>query len=118
MKQKFKILADNFTIKSMPDGKKAYQVKGDKFKWGNQVSFQLLDGTQIAYIKETKKSTISLAKTYEIYKGQTVDGNDSKPWAMVRQQDWNIIGRKKTIYIDVPDSDDNATIVITGDGMA
>jgi len=118
LKQKFNLLADNFTIKSVPGDKKAYVVKGDKFKWGNQCSFQLLDGTQIAYIKETKKSVISLAKTYEIYKGETVDGNDSKPWAMVRQQDWNIIGRKKTVYIDVPDSGDNATIVITGDGMA
>ena len=118
LKQKFHFLADNFTIKSVPGDKKAYFVKGDKFKWGNQCSFQQLDGTQLAYIKETKKSTFSLAKTYEIYKGETKDGNDSKPWAIVRQQDWNIIGRKKTMYIDVPDSDDNASVVITGDGMA
>ena len=44
LKQKFNLLADNFTIKSVPGDKKAYVVKGDKFKWGNQCSFQLLDG--------------------------------------------------------------------------
>lgn len=37
---------------------------------------------------------------------------------MVRQQDWNLPGSKKTIYIDVPESGDNTTIVITGDRMA
>lgn len=116
VKQKFSMLADNFTIKSDPDEKKVYSVKGDKFKWGNQASFQLMDGTQIAYIKETKSSVLSMKKTYEIYKGEVHD--NAKPWAMVRQQNWNLLGIKKAIYIDVPDSGDNSTIVITGDRMA
>jgi len=118
VKQKFHMLADNFTINSEHDGKKPYQVKGDKWKWGNQASFQLANGTQIAYIKETVSSTFSMKKTYEIYKGATNGDANAKPWAMVRQQDWNLPGAKKTIYIDVPESGDNTTIVITGDRMA
>ena len=82
VKQKFHLLAANFTIKSEHDGNKPYRVKGDKFKWGNEASFQLADGTQIAYIKETFSSTFSMKKTYEIYKGAATNGDDenAKPW--------------------------------------
>merc|ERR1712161_144442 len=63
-------------------------------------------------IKETFSSTFSMKKTYEIYKGAATNGDDenAKPWAMVRQQDWNLPGSKKTIYIDVPESGDTTTI--------
>ena len=55
------IIADNFSIKTSC-GKDVYRVKGNEMPWGTHSSFQTMDGTELASLKE-KKTYSELAGT-------------------------------------------------------
>lgn len=58
-------MRDSFKIKD-ENGKEVYQVIGKVFAWGDQLSFQDMDGNQLYFIKQ---KPINLLKTYEVHKG-------------------------------------------------
>jgi uncharacterized protein YxjI len=65
MKQKLFSWGDDFMIKDEA-GRDVFFVDGKAFSLGNQLSFQDLDGTELAYIRQR---LLSWGPTYEIYRG-------------------------------------------------
>eukprot|EP00536_Pseudo-nitzschia_multiseries_P018424 jgi/Psemu1/315879/fgenesh1_kg.2512_\ len=92
LKQKFNLVADSFKITL--NGEPCYVVKGQPLKLGSQASFQTMDGTELAFMKQTKKSIAIPWNSYELFK-------DGKLWATAKQQDWGLVD-KKEISIDIP----------------
>ena len=107
LQQGWNPLANNFKIKS--GGKEVYQVKGDAMKWGKQSSFQTMDGTELASLKETTRSTLQPWAMFEWFKA----GDADKRWASVKQEDWGSLD-KKEISIDIPGENNYK---ITGDRL-
>ena len=105
LKQTFAIAADNYKIKL--NGGDVYQVKGNGMKLGSQASFQTMDGTELAHLKQTNDTKLSPWKKFEWYK-------DGKLWAMAKQEDWGALD-KKEISVDIPGENDYK---ITGDRMS
>jgi len=104
--QKLSLMADNFKIKSK-GGADVYQVKGNGKKLGSQASFQTMDGTELAALKQTSRTALRPWKDFVIEK-------DGKVWARSKQEDWGSIDSKE-ICIDIPGENDYK---ITGDNMS
>ena len=105
IKQSINLIHDNYKIKC--DGEEVYQVKGDGFKFGSQASFQTMDGTELAALKQTNDTKLLPWKKF-------VWEKDGKPWAIAKQDDWGALD-KKTISIDIPGEND---YVVKGDRMS
>merc|ERR1711935_112370 len=88
-------------------GNDVYQVKGSGLTFGNQASFQTMDGTELANLQQTNDTKLIPWKKFECYKG-------GKLWAMAKQDDWGALD-KKSISIDIPGENDYK---ITGDRMS
>lgn len=97
---------DNFIIKDA-SGTKCYQVIGNPMQFGSQSSFQTMDGTEIAALKQTNDTKLIPWKKFVWFK-------EGKPWAIAKQDDWGALD-KKSISIDIPGENDYK---ITGDRMA
>jgi uncharacterized protein YxjI len=68
MKQKLFAWGDDFVIQD-GTGQDAFFVDGKAFTLGNQLSFQDMQGNELAYIKQ---KLLSLGPTYEIYRDGTL----------------------------------------------
>jgi uncharacterized protein YxjI len=103
----FSLVSDNFQIKL--NGKEVYQVKGNGFEYGSQASFQTMDGTELAFLKQTNDTKITPWKNFEWIK-------DGKVWANAHQEKsyWGFYD-KKLISVDIPGENDYK---IVGDRMA
>jgi len=64
MKQKLFSWGDDFTIKTQ-DGQDAFFVDGKAFNIGDKLSFQDMQGSELAF---TRQKLLSLGPTYEIYR--------------------------------------------------
>ena len=65
MKQKLFCWGDDFTIKT-PDGQDVFFVDGEAFSIGDKLSFQDMQGKELAFIRQ---KLLSWGPTYEIYRG-------------------------------------------------
>ncbi len=65
MKQKLFSWGDDFTIRD-EDGRDAFYVDGKAFSLGKQLSFQDMNGTELAFIRQ---KLLAWGPTYEIYRG-------------------------------------------------
>ena len=68
LKQKLRSWGDDFVIKD-ESGRDVYFVDGKAFSIGDQLSFQDMDGHELAFIKQ---KLLSWGKTYEIVRGGQV----------------------------------------------
>jgi len=93
VKQGLLSIADNFSIKTSC-GKDVYRVKGNAMHWGKQSSFQTMDGTELASLKETTKSKLNPYKTFEWFK-------NGELWAVAKEEDWGVV-TKKEISVAIP----------------
>jgi len=93
MRQKLFAWGDDFTIKTA-DGAPAYQVDGKVFTLGNQLSFQDLQGQELAQIKQ---KLLAWGPTYELYRGGQL-------LAVVKKQLFTLF--HCTFTVDVPGPDD------------
>jgi uncharacterized protein YxjI len=93
MKQKLFAWGDDFVIKDA-DGTDAFFVDGKAFSLGHQLSFQDMQGRELAFIKQ---KLLSWGPTYEIYR----DGNLA---AVVKKELFTFF--KCSFEIDVPGPDD------------
>lgn len=92
IKERFWSFGDTFDIYS-PEEVPVFRVKGRAFSWGDKLSFQDLEGRELAFISQR---LMSLMPTYEI----ELDG---KPFAEVRKKfSWF----SKTFELDVPGPND------------
>ena len=64
MRQKFLSWGDDFVIKD-EDGQDAFFVDGKVFSLGNQLSFQDMEGNELAFIRQ---KLLAWGPTYEIYR--------------------------------------------------
>ena len=93
LKQKFWSWGDDFTIKTAP-GEDAFFVDGRAFSIGNKLSFQDMNGNELAFIRQ---KLLSWGPTYEItHKGELV--------AVVKKQLFTFF--KCRFTVDVPGPDD------------
>ena len=65
MKQAFWSWGDDFTIKD-ENQNDAFLVDGHAFSWGDKLSFQSMDGTELAFISQR---LMSFMPRYEIHRG-------------------------------------------------
>lgn len=93
LKQKLFSFGDDFRIRD-EHGRDAYFVDGKAFSIGNQLSFQDLQGTELAYIKQ---KILNWSPTYEIWRGDTLA-------AVVKKQLFALFHHRFTV--DVPGPDD------------
>jgi uncharacterized protein YxjI len=93
MKQHLFSWGDDFTIKDGA-GRDAFLVDGKAFCFGDQLSFQDLNGNQLAFIKQR---LLSWGPTYEIYRGDQL-------CAVVKKELFTFFTCKFTV--DVPGPDD------------
>jgi uncharacterized protein YxjI len=93
MRQKLFAWGDDFTIKTA-DGQPAYLVDGKVFTLGNQLSFQDLQGKELAQIKQ---KLLAWGPTYELYRGGEL-------LAVVKKQLFTLF--HCTFTVDVPGPDD------------
>jgi uncharacterized protein YxjI len=93
MKQKLFCWGDDFTIKT-PDGQDAFFVDGKAFSIGDKLSFQDMQGNELAFIRQ---KLLAWGPTYEIYR----DGELS---AVVKKQLFTLFRCRFTV--DVPGPDD------------
>ncbi|MGB0523111.1 MAG: LURP-one-related/scramblase family protein [Flammeovirgaceae bacterium] len=92
IKEKFWSLADDFYIYN-EDQKAVYFVDGNAFSWGDKLSFQDLNGNELAFIHQ---KMLSWRPCYEITKdGQTVA-------KVIKEFSWF----NKSFTLDVPGSND------------
>jgi uncharacterized protein YxjI len=93
MKQKLFSWGDDFTIRDEND-RDAFFVDGKAFSLGNQLSFQDMNGNELAYIKQ---KLLSWGPTYEIYrKGELA--------AVVKKELFTLFNCR--FSVDVPGPDD------------
>jgi uncharacterized protein YxjI len=71
MRQKLFSWGDDFTIKT-EDGRDAFFVDGKAFSLGNQLSFQDMNGNELAFIRQR---LLAWGPTYEIYRGGEVQAS-------------------------------------------
>jgi uncharacterized protein YxjI len=93
MRQKIFELGDDFTI-SDEEGKDVFLVDGRAMSMGHKLSFQDMNGRQLAFIKE---KLLSLVPTYELYVNDALI-------AVVKQQMFRLF--KHRFHVDVPGPDD------------
>lgn len=93
MKQKLFAWGDDFLIKN-DAGKDVFFVDGRAFSLGNKLSFQDLDGNELAFIRQ---KLLSWGPTYEITRGEQL-------LAVVKKQFFTFFRCKFTV--DVPGPDD------------
>ena len=93
MRQKLFAWGDDFTIKTA-DGQPAYLVDGKVFTLGNQLSFQDLQGRELAQIKQ---KLLAWGPTYELYR-------DGQLLAVVKKKLFTLFHCSFTV--DVPGPDD------------
>ena len=94
VKEKFWSWGDEFTIFDQNDQPK-YLVKGKAFSWGDKLSFQTMEGDELAFINQ---KLLSFRPKYEI----TVEG---QPFAQLLQEfSWF----SKKFKLDVPGPNDYA----------
>mmetsp|Transcript_26024 Transcript_26024/g.61169 ORF Transcript_26024/g.61169 Transcript_26024/m.61169 type:complete len:170 (+) Transcript_26024:103-612(+) len=105
LKQKFKLVSDDYKITL--NGVNVFKVKGSPMKLGSQASLQKMDGTELGYLKQTKKTILVPWNSYEWFKDGTL-------FATVKQGDWGMMS-KKEINIDIPGENDYK---IKGDRMS
>lgn len=92
IKEKFWSFGDDFQIRA-PDEQPVYRVKGRAFSWGDKLSFQDMDGQELAFISQ---KLMTLMPKYEI----SVRG---EVFAEVRKEfGWF----KKKFTLDVPGPND------------
>lgn len=104
----FSLDSDNFKIKC--DGEDVYQVKGNGFKYGSQASFQTMDGTELAFLRQTNADEkLEPWKKFEWVK-------DGKVWAHARtnQSYWGFLDKKR-IEVNIPGEND---YTLTGNRVA
>ncbi|MEO8031817.1 MAG: LURP-one-related family protein [Gemmatimonadota bacterium] len=99
MRQKLFAWGDDFTIKTA-DGADAYFVDGKALSLGSQLSFQDMQGRELAFIKQ---KLLAWGPTYELHR-------DGQLAALVKQQLFTLF--HCTFSIDVPGPDD---LVAKGD---
>ncbi|NVJ61912.1 MAG: LURP-one-related family protein [Gammaproteobacteria bacterium] len=92
VKEKFWSWGDEFTIFDMDDNPK-YLVKGKAFSWGDKLSFQTIEGEELAFINQ---KLLSFRPKYEILIGGT-------PFAELKQE-FSWFSKKFTL--DVPGPND------------
>ena len=63
IREKFWGFGDNFTIEN-DLGQAAFQIKGKAFSWGDKLSFQSMDGAELAFISQ---KVMSFKPRYRIY---------------------------------------------------
>jgi len=92
MKQRLFSFADEFLIKD-ETGNDVFLVDGKALSLGNKLSFEDLNGNQLAYIKQE----FPFASTYDIYKGEHL-------WAVVHKKAFTFFNC--TFTVDVAGEDD------------
>ncbi len=93
MKQKLFCWGDDFTIKS-EDGQDAFFVDGKAFSIGDKLSFEDMQGKELAFIRQ---KLLSWGPTYEIYR-------EGALFAVVKKQLFTMFRCRFTV--DVPGPDD------------
>jgi uncharacterized protein YxjI len=93
MKQKLFCWGDDFTIKT-EDGQDAFFVDGKAFSIGDKLSFQDLQGKELAFIRQR---LLAWGPTYEIYR-------EGELCAVVKKQLFTLFRCRFTV--DVPGPDD------------
>ena len=93
MKQKLFCWGDDFTIKT-PDGQDVFFVDGKAFSIGDKLSFQDMQGKELAFIRQ---KLLSWGPTYEIYR-------DGELYATVKKHLFTLFRCRFTV--DVPGPDD------------
>jgi uncharacterized protein YxjI len=93
MKQKLFSWGDDFTIKN-EDGQDAFFVDGKAFSIGEKLSFQDMQGNELAFIRQ---KLLAWGPTYEIYRGGELS-------AVVKKQLFTLFRCRFTV--DVPGPDD------------
>lgn len=90
--------SESYKIKSK--GVSVYQVKGDGFGHGSTTSFQTMDGTELAALKQFNQQRPVPWKTFQWIK-------NGKVWATASQGQsyWNHF-EKKLINVDIPGEND------------
>ena len=92
VKEKFWSLGNNFTITD-EGGHNAYRVSGKAFSWGDKLSFQDMEGKELAFIKQ---KMMSLMPRYQILKRDTIFAEVTKQFSWL----------KKKFVLDVPGPND------------
>lgn len=98
MRQKLFSWGDDFTVKTA-DGRDAFFVDGKAISLGNQLSFQDMNGHELAFIRQ---KLLAWGPTYELYRGGELA-------ALVKKQIFTLFHCVFTI--DVPGPND-----LTGEG--
>jgi len=93
MKQKLFCWGDDFTIKD-EGGTDRFFVDGKAFSLGDQLSFQDMQGRQLAFIRQ---KLLAWGPTYEIYR-------DNALWAVVKKKLFTLFHCR--FIVDVPGPDD------------
>ena len=93
MKQKLFCWGDDFTIKT-PDGQDVFFVDGKAFSIGDKLSFQDMQGKELAFIRQ---KLLSWGPTYEIHR-------DGELCAVVKKHLFTLFRCRFTV--DVPGPDD------------
>jgi uncharacterized protein YxjI len=93
MKQKLFAWGDDFTIRT-GSGEDAFVVDGKAFSLGNQLSFQDMDGRELAFIRQ---KLLAWGPTYEIYR-------DGQLTAVIKKALFTFF--HCTFTVDVPGPDD------------
>ncbi|MEM7365765.1 MAG: LURP-one-related family protein [Pseudomonadota bacterium] len=81
IKEKFWSLGGEFAITD-GDGNAMYRVVGQAFSWGNKLSFQDLEGNELAFINQ---KLISFKPRYEILIDGDVFAEVTKEWSWFKQ---------------------------------
>jgi uncharacterized protein YxjI len=92
MKQKLFAWGDDFVIED-GTGQDAFFVDGKAFALGNQLSFQDMQGRELAYIKQ---KLLAWGPTYEIYR-------DGALAAVIKKQLFSLFRCTFTVDVDGPD---------------
>ena len=92
MRQKFISLGTNYQIKD-DTGRNVFLVKHKNFSLNKKLSFQDMQGNELALIQQ---KTLSFGNTYSIYRS-------SKLYATLKESLFTLIGRKFTV--DIPGLD-------------
>ena len=92
VKEKFWSLGNNFTITDEA-GLNCYRVTGKAFSWGDKLSFQDMEGKELAFIKQ---KMMSLMPRYQILKHGEMFAEVTKQFSWL----------KKKFVLDVPGPND------------
>ena len=88
MKQKLWAWGNDFTIKD-EQGKDHFFVDGKAFSLGDKLSFQDMQGNELAFIRQ---KLLSWGPTYEIYRG-------GRLFAVVKQKLWTFLNYRFTVDV-------------------